>query len=119
MPDLLPDACAALLPVLAHIHLHFPRRLAVFPCGVLLESDNRVHAQADGIPYLHEVELTLEIWARSPGETHALSLRCDERLTALGLRRTGTTELYDPDAQAHRRVLRYRALCGPDGILTQ
>ena len=58
-------------------------------------------------------------WAFSLGETHALSVRADEALASLGLSRSACTDLYDEDLRVHRRVMRYRALCDENGVLTQ
>ena len=119
LPDITADVLAALKAVLSTVHYQHPAHLAVFPCAVLYQSGGGVAAQADGSPHLCEIEYTLEVWAASPAETHTLSALADEALNGLGLRRTACTDLFDPAARAHRRVLRYRALCDADGVLTQ
>lgn len=119
MPDILEYLRTLLLTVLSPIHAQYPARFAVFPCAVLYESGNSVHARCDGRAHLHEIEYTLEFWALSPAETHALSARADTLLSDLGLMRTHCADLFDDDTRAHRRVLRYRALCDDAGVLTQ
>ena len=119
MPDITPDVRAAVASVLSHVYYQHPAQLAVFPCAVLYESANAEAARADGSAHLHEFEYTLELWAHTPGETHALSAAADAQLSALGLMRAACTDLYDAPAAAHRRVLRYRALCDENGVLTQ
>ena len=119
MPDITPDVRAAIQRVLKQVYYQHPAQLAVFPCAVLYESANAEAARADGSAHLHEIEYTLELWAHTPGETHALSTAADAQLSALGLRRSACTDLYDEPAAAHRRVLRYRALCDENGVLTQ
>ena len=91
----------------------------MFPCAVIYESGNAVQARCDGRAHLHALEYTVEIWAFSLGETHALSVRADEALASLGLSRSACTDLYDEDLRVHRRVMRYRALCDENGVLTQ
>ena len=49
----------------------------------------------------------------------SLSVRADEALASLGLSRSACTDLYDEDLRVHRRVMRYRALCDENGVLTQ
>ena len=51
--------------------------------------------------------------------THALSAAADEKLRETGLSRTYCCDLFDDDARAHRRMMRYRALCDNSSILTQ
>ncbi|MBQ7455199.1 MAG: hypothetical protein IJS53_02040 [Clostridia bacterium] len=119
MPDITSDVLTALRAVLSTVHYHHPAHLALFPCAVIYESGGGEAARADGAAYLHEIEFTVEFWALAPGETHALSVSADAALSALGLRRVYCTDLFDESAMAHRRVLRYRALCDENGTLTQ
>lgn len=119
MPDLLEQLRTLLLTLVSPVHAQHPARFAVFPCAVLYESGNTVHARCDGHAHLHEIEYTLEFWALSPAETHALSARVDDLFSSLGLSRMYCTDLFDDATSAHRRVLRYRALCDTTGVLTQ
>ena len=119
MPDITSDVLAALRGVLSAVHYQHPAHLVALPCAVLYQSGDSVAARADNQPHLSEVEYTVEFWAGTPAQTHSLSAQADAALTALGLRRTGCTDLYDEAARAHRRVLRYRALCDASGTLTQ
>ena len=45
-------------------------------------------------------------------------MRADEALASLGLSRSACADLYDEDLRVHRRVMRYRALCDENGVLT-
>ena len=119
MPDISQDVLAALKSVHTLVFYRQPDVLTQFPCLIYFESGNDVHARADGMPYLHEIEFTVEIYALSPEITHALSAAADEKLRAMGLNRTYCCDLFDDDARAHRRVMRYRALCDNNSILTQ
>ena len=119
MPDITQDVLTALRGVHALLHYQHPGTLTQFPCLIFFESGNTVHARADSAPYLHEIEYTLEIYALSPTVSHALSAAVDEKLRALGLLRTYCCDLFDEDARAHHRVMRYRALCDHNAILTQ
>lgn len=71
----------------------YPAQEAAFPCAVIYESGNAVQARCDGRTHLHALEYTVEIWAFSLGETHALSVRADEALASLGLSRSACTDL--------------------------
>lgn len=119
MIDLINDVRAQLDALNVPVHAPRPAAFAQFPCILLSETANEVHAQADGTPYLHEVEYTLESWSRSLAETHALAAQLDEKLIQLGFRRTYCCDLFDTDTRAHRRVMRYRALCDSRRVLTQ
>lgn len=119
MIDLLSDIRQLLLELNADILSPHPAAFVQFPCILLSESSNEVHAQSDGAPHLHEVEYTLEIYSPSLAQTHTLAAGADEKLSSLGFRRVYCCDLFDDDARAHRRVMRYRALCDNHGVLTQ
>lgn len=119
MPDLTPQLRALLQAIIPCAQGQYPVQEAAFPCAVIYESGNAVQARCDGRAHLHALEYTVEIWAFSLGETHALSVRADEALASLGLSRSACTDLYDEDLRVHRRVMRYRALCDENGVLTQ
>ena len=119
MTDFITDIRALLSDCGAPVHAPRPLDFAQFPCILLSETANEVYARADGQPHLHEVEYTLESWAKSLSETHALSAQLDEKLSSLGFRRTYCCDLFDVDTQAHRRVMRYRALYDANRTLTQ
>lgn len=116
MIDLLNDILACLQQLNVTVCTLRPADTAKLPCIVLTETGNAVFARADGAPHLHEVEYTLESWAHSLAQTHALAARIDEQLSSLGFSRTYCCDLTDTAARAHRRVMRYRALC--DNLLT-
>lgn len=119
MPDLSPAILAALQSVHTLVYYQHPGVLTQFPCLIFFESGNDVFARADASPHLYEIEFTLEIYALTPEVAHALSASADEKMQALGLSRTYCCDLFDDDARAHRRVLRYRALCDQNHLLTQ
>ena len=119
MPDISQEVLSALQSVHSLVYYHHPDVLTQFPCMIYFESGNDVHARADGQPFLHEIEFTLEIYALTPEITHALSAAADEKLRETGLSRTYCCDLFDDDARAHRRMMRYRALCDNSSILTQ
>ena len=119
MPDISKDVLYALEEINTLLYYRHPGTLNNFPCMIFFESANNVHARADGAPYLHEIEFTLEIYALTPEVAHALSAAADEKMTVLGLMRTYCCDLFDDDTRTHRRVMRYRALCDNQSILTQ
>lgn len=119
MIDLTLPLREALEGVIACVQGQYPAPQAAFPCAVLYESGNAVQARCDGRAHLHALEYTIELWAFSPAETHALAARADEAVSALGFSRTSCTDIYDEDAAAYRRVMQYRALCDENGVLTQ
>ena len=119
MPDLTPQLRALLQDIIPSVQGQYPAPEAAFPCAVLYESENAVQARCDGRAHLHAMEYTVEIWAFSVGETHALSVRADEAILRLGLSRSACMDLYDESLRVHRRVMRYRALCDENGVLTQ
>ncbi len=119
LPDLTPQLRALLQAIIPCAQGQYPAQEAAFPCAVIYESGNAVQARCDGRAHLHALEYTVEIWAFSLGETHALSVRADEALASLGLSRSACADLYDEDLRVHRRVMRYRALCDENGVLTQ
>lgn len=119
VPDLAQDVYAALKSVHTLVHYQHPGVLTQFPCLIFFESGNDVFARADAAPYLHEIEFTLEIYALTPEIAHQLSASADEKLRALGFSRTYCCDLFDDDTRAHRRVMRYRALCDQHNLLTQ
>lgn len=119
MPDLTLQLRTLLQAIIPCAQGQYPAQEAAFPCAVIYESGNAVQARCDGRAHLHALEYTVEIWAFSLGETHALSVRADEALASLGLSRSACTDLYDEDLRVHRHVMRYRALCDENGVLTQ
>ena len=58
---------------------------------------------------------------RSPAHrTHyTLGAAADEKMRELGFIRSYCCDLFDDDSRAHRRVMRYRALCDGNNTLTQ
>lgn len=119
MPDLTLQLRTLLQAIIPCVQGQYPAQEAAFPCAVIYESGNAVQARCDGRAHLHALEYTVEIWAFSLGEAHALSVRADEALASLGLSRSACIDLYDEDLRVHRRVMRYRALCDESGVLTQ
>lgn len=119
MIDLTLPLREALEGVIACVQGQYPAPQAAFPSAVLYESGNAVQARCDGRAHLHALEYTIELWAFSPAETHALAARADEAVSALGFSRTSCTDIYDEDAAAYRRVMQYCALCDENGVLTQ
>ena len=92
MPDLTPQLRALLQAIIPCAQGQYPAQEAAFPCAVIYESGNAVQARCDGRAHLHALEYTVEIWAFSLGEAHALSVRADEALASLGLSRSETDE---------------------------
>lgn len=110
MTDLKPAVIEALARLEAHVTASFPRADVPLPVIVVAEESGRVTAQADGLPYLEETALGVDVYAKSPEQKEALTGQVDAALTNLGLRRTLSQDLYDETAYAWRKRLRYRAL---------
>ena len=119
MPELSQSVFSALQSIHTLVSYQHPAAMTQFPCVIFFESGNDVHARADGAPFLHEVEYTLEIFALSPEVTHTLGAAADEKMRELGFIRSYCCDLFDDDSRAHRRVMRYRALCDGNNTLTQ
>lgn len=119
MPDLSESIFSALQSVHTLVSYHHPAVMTQFPCVIFFESGNEVHDRADGAPFLHEVEYTLEIYALTPEVTHSLSAAADEKMRKLGFIRNYCCDLFDDDSRAHRRIMRYRALCDRQNTLFQ
>lgn len=83
------------------------------------ESANSRYAQADGAEYLAELNYTLEIFARSAEEAHALLSDADARLQGIGLRREAAAEQYEQDLNVSHVSARYRALADAQGNIYQ
>jgi len=119
LPDLTMEVFEALRSVHRLVYFQHPGVMTDFPCILFFESGSSVHDRAGGAAYLHEIEFTLDVYALTPEVAHALSASADEKMHALGFQRTYCCDLFDDDSRAHRRMMRYRALCSRSGLITQ
>ena len=116
MTDVKPAMLAALSHLPACTALSFAREEKSLPIIVIGDESGRTFAQADGQEYLAEYVAAVDIYAADQGELEGLFRETDSALSALGLRRTGCQDLYDEQAYAYRKRLRYRALLQGDLI---
>ncbi|MBE5783271.1 MAG: hypothetical protein E7329_08175 [Clostridiales bacterium] len=113
MIDVKPDILAALSHLPAYVKVDYDREEVPLPVITVGDESSRVLSQADGKAYLEEYTAAVDIYAGELAEMEALFLETDAALSALGLRRTYQQDLYDEQACAFRKCLRYRGvLCG-------
>lgn len=105
----------ALAGLCADVICGYPK---VYTAGSLLcwrESGNARFAQADGQEYLAELEYTLDIFAPSIEEAHAMHASADERMLGMGFRRESSAEIYEQNPAVCHISARYRALADAAG----
>lgn len=110
MIDLKPVLRSALSVLPAQVALAYARQELPLPVITLADESAAVSAQADGQPYLEEYVCSVQLYAASPAELETLTAQADAILTSLGLRKTHQQDLYDEQAYAWRKSLRYRCL---------
>lgn len=86
------------------------------PILVIADDMSRVHAQADGQPYLLEYVAAVDVYAADSAQLEGLCSQADQALSALGMRRIANQDLFDQQAWAYRKHMRYRALLQGDWI---
>lgn len=116
MTDLKPALLSALSGLPAAAVTAWPRREHPLPLIVISDESGGVFAQADGRPCLEEYLFSVSIYAANPVQTEALAEQTDQSLSALGLRCQHRQDLYDEDARAYRKYMRYRAVLKNDLI---
>lgn len=79
------------------------------PLIVLSDAGGQVLFRAEGAPYLEEYQTAVDVYAANRQGLETLSLQADAALSALGFVRVDCRDLYDEDALAYRKHLRYRA----------
>ena len=116
MTDWKPTLLSALSNLPACAAPSFAREEIPLPVIVVADESGGVLAQADGAPLLEEYLFAVNVYGRSPRETEDLAEGADAALTALGLRCVQRQDLYDEEAYAWRKYLRYRAVLKGDLI---
>lgn len=116
MTNLKPAVLEALSALPACAAESFAREELFLPILVVSEESGSVLSQADGCPYLEECLLQLDVYAATRQEADSLAAQADEALTALGLRRIQQQDLYDQEAYAFQKSLRYRAVIHGDTL---
>lgn len=116
MIDLKPAMLSALAHLPACTTAVFPREEIPLPFITIADESGQVEAQADGEIYLEEYIAAVDVYAREREEMEALAQRADAALSHLGMRRIWQQDLYDEDAYAFRKRLRYRAILQGDTI---
>ncbi len=113
MIDLKPFILQALKDVPAIAKTVYAREEVPLPVITVGDESYRVLSQADGLPYLEEYVAAVDIYGKTREETEALLQKTEEALAFLGFRRVYQQDLYDEEACAFRKCLRYRGvLCG-------
>lgn len=118
MTDLKPALLSALSGLNARCVTGFPQQEYALPLIVVSDEGGGVIAQADGAPCLEEYLFSVSVYAANPVQTESLAEQTDQSLSALGLRCQHWQDLYDEDARAYRKYLRYRAVL-KNGLIYQ
>lgn len=92
------------------ISYHYPQGGIVTPMVTYYESANDVNTRADGAEALTNVAYVVDIWADTPEATATMALAIDTRLSALGLSRVFSIDLYEQDTSIHHKSMRYRGV---------
>ena len=113
MIDMKPFILQALKDVPACTKAVYAREEAPLPVITVADESCRVLSQADAMPYLEEYVAAVDIYAAGQEEAEMLLAKTDAALASLGFRRVYQQDLYDEEACAFRKCLRYRGvLCG-------
>lgn len=72
------------------------------------ESDNQEGGRADGSEHNSEVEYTIDVWETSPEECSATGKLVHTKLALLGLMRTFSYDVPDPEKGVFHKNMRYR-----------
>lgn len=116
MTDMKPAMLSALAHLPACCALSFAEEEMALPIIVIGDELRRVHARADGQDYLEEYVANVDVYAAATEELESLCQDADAALSALGLMRQAAYDLYDDQAWAYRKHMRYRALIQGDTI---
>ena len=116
MTDLKPAMLSALAHLPACCALSFAREEMALPIIVIGDESSRVYARADGRDYLEEYVADVDVYAGEAAEMEGLCREADAALSALGLQRIAAQDLFDDQAWAYRKRMRYRALIRGDTI---
>ena len=116
MIDLKPALRAALSSLPAAVPPSWPLEEFALPVITVTDESSAVLASADGAPYLEEGVWSVTVLSSDPDQLENLSLAADQKLTALGLRRTGCQDSFDENARAWQKALSYRAVLHGDTI---
>ena len=116
MADLKPAILQALSALPAAVTTAHPGREYALPLITVAEDGCAVSEQADGWPYLEEYACSVHIYAGNPQTLESLTAQTDAALTTLGLRRVFRQDLFDEEAYAWHKALRYRAVLHADTL---
>ena len=94
----------------------YPNNWSNMPAIQYMEEDNHVHTWTSEQEELSYVRYRIDIW--DTVSTSEASLKVDEQLSALGLKRTSCQDVDDPSHLKHK-VMRYEAILEPraDGTI--
>lgn len=88
----------------------YPEDWGHLPAISYYEVDNRPETTADDREYSTAVEYVVDIWAKKVDQMLDLAGQVDDALTELGLTRSFTTELYEPETKLRHKPMRYRGV---------
>jgi hypothetical protein len=91
-------------------YYYYPEDWGRLPAISYYEIDNRPETMADDREYTTGVEYVVDIWAKRIDQMLGLAERVDRELTAIGLIRSFTTELYEPETKIRHKPMRYRGV---------
>jgi len=110
MDTLQAEVYTALAATGTHLDYFFPTDARVIPSISWYESANSVKARADNAEYLTDVSYVIDLWGATPEENSALAIHVDTHLSAIGLERVFSTDLYELETMVHHKSMRYRGV---------
>lgn len=107
MDTLQPEVKTALTGTGYTVTYFYPQSGLALPTISWREGQNRVFSRADSNEYLTEVEYIVDLWASTPETTATMALAVDTALSAIGLERTFSHDLYEIETRIHHKSMRY------------
>lgn len=114
METLQPEVHTALQSTGYDISYFHPQKKAVVKCISFYESMNKVREAINNTEFLVDVEYVVDLWALTPEETMEMSGAVNTVLSALGLQRTYSKDLYEQETRIHHRNMRYGGIIRTD-----
>ena len=108
MRDLSAGVKAALTAVIsAPVYYAYPAEWAALPLISFFELDNAEAEHADDEELTSDISYTIDIWALSPEETHALAAKVNQAMRSIGFKRDGSNDLYEAETRYHHKTMRF------------
>ena len=104
--ELIYSTLNAILPT--HYELLLTSGAAV-PCLSYMEISNANYAMGDTVGY-GTIQYQIKVWANRIADIQTYAIQVDDALRELGLRRVGSTELFDKESTMIQKVMTYEVL---------